>query len=161
MNKKSKFELKKLAELKATALNTGNDILFDESESRAIELCWIRRPEMESDLFSQEAYDEYYAYYQECVNHLENEGKIPATKIKNETMTIIRDGSKVVGCCSFETPYVVLQDTTGREYIWCSNTVEQKDMLGRVGEQVTVTAFARPCTGHLHRVKVTLLGQIN
>ena len=63
-----KEQLKRLAELKATALSTGNDILFDESEKQAIELCWFDK---EAGKYSQELYDEYYEYYQNCINLLE------------------------------------------------------------------------------------------
>ena len=154
---KKRFELKKLAESKATAIYNENNMVFETIEKQAIELCWLDK---EAGKYSQELYDEYYKHYQNCVNLLESGKKLPSTKIEG-TMTIIGNGSRVVGACSFETPYIVVEDKAGRQYTWCSNKVEEKDLLGRVGEQIKIKAFVRPCTGHLYRVKVTLLGQIN
>jgi hypothetical protein len=152
---KKRLELKKLAELKATMLIAGRDI--DQIEKQAIELCWLDK---EAGKYSQELYDEHYEYYQNCINLLESGKKLPSTKIEG-LVRIVGNGSRVVGACSFETPYIVVEDEAGRQYTWCSNKVEEKDLLGRVGEQVKIRAFVRPCTGHLYRVKVTLAGRLS
>lgn len=150
MTKENKQEkLKRLAELKAMHLLNGKNKNVDHCEQQAKELCWINQ---EAGQFNQEAYDNYYEYYETCITILESGKKIPAEKI-NKVMTITRTGSNVVGACSFETPYAVLTDENGVEYRWSSNAVETKGILWRKGELIHITAFVRPGTGHLYRVK--------
>lgn len=150
MTKENKQEkLKRLAELKAMHLLNGKNKNVDHCEKQANDLCWINQ---EAGQFDQEMYDNYYTYYETCINILESGKKIPAEKI-NKVMTITRTGSRIVGACSFETPYAILVDANGIEYQWVSNTVEYKNILGREKEQIHITAFVRPATGHLYRVK--------
>ncbi len=150
MTKENKQEkLKRLAELKAMHLINGKNKNVDYCEKQANDLCWT---DQEAGKFDQEMYNNYYTYYETCINILESGKKIPAEKI-DKVMTITRTGSQVVGACSFETPYAILIDSNGIEYRWVSNTVEEKGIMELRNQKIHITAFVRPATGHLYRVK--------
>lgn len=142
-----KEQLKRLAEQKATMLIAGRDI--NQIEKEAYELCWTNK---EKGQYNQNEYDEYYNYYETCIDTLENGGKLKADKI-DKILTVKQRGSMTVGACSFETPYLFLEDEKGNKYSWISNTVEQKGFLNYDYDKLHVIAYIKPVTGHLYKVK--------
>lgn len=84
----------------------------------------------------------------------------------DEVMTVIRTGSRVVGCMTWETPYVVFASSSAPngELHWVSNNVEYSEAyLLNPGDKVHIKAFYRTYNdvpGHeeYHLYKVQMKG---
>lgn len=74
-------------------------------------------------------------------------------------LTVVSSGGCIVGCMSWETPFIKLKDSNGNIYLWVSDKIEE---LGYycilIGTQLKISAFVRKETNHLFRVKAELVG---
>ena len=91
------------------------------------------------------------------IKTLELEDVIKTNKIKNKTLTLIKDPRTVnVGNMAGETPCLELEDSQGNIYYWVSDTINHYGLMKlEEGDTLTVTAFTRDNGGdtHLYRVK--------
>jgi len=45
------------------------------------------------------------------------------TRIVEDTVEIVRNGSGCMGCMPWETPYIILEDSKGDRYTWQSDNI--------------------------------------
>ena len=88
--------------------------------------------------------------------------------IRNKKLLVHRRGSRIVGCMSWATPYIVFLDRSGKRYYWTSDHIERwthgswdkwdkrrgKPVDLREGQAVIVSAFVRPDGETLYRVSL-------
>ena len=68
---------------------------------------------------------------------------------------LVKTGSTIVGCMTWETPYLVVEDPiTGEQFRWVSDNAGSSDIFYKqAGSAVYIDAFARQDSNHLYRVK--------